>query len=493
MLTAAMGYLAAADATAMTAEEQARCLRVLERANSVGTAARTSVLGAFGSGQGYSADADYSPRAWLIHKTGVTKGAAVSYTAWVRRAEDHPRVLAALATGDLPESVARIVCQWTNRLPEDQRDLADGKLVAAALAGMSLQDLAGLFGEIYEQSRSASPDEDKDEVFDDRAVRLITTFAGAGVMSGDLTPECAEAVAAVLDALSAPAGAEDDRSQEQRYHDALQEAMTRLIAAGILPERAGQPVKVWAHISLADLLRLDGSSALQEQWTAQVRARWAGHRAAASEGGGDAGAWLDGDAAEAIACDAAMAPVVTGDVNVDALEDLVRLCVELDRLRRDGEPRPGTPDTTAAWGAIEQAVIGKAVDLLSGPGGLASFLRRRQLGVRLSGPSLPLDIGYAETVPAGIRNAVLLRDKHCQWAGRWDQPAGACQVHHTRHQADGGPTSVSDCVLLCWFHHQIAIHRWGWTLILNPDGTTTAWNKNKTKVLHSHGPPVRPG
>ena len=47
-----MGYLAAADATAMTAEEQARCLRVLERANSVGTAARTSVLGAFASGRG---------------------------------------------------------------------------------------------------------------------------------------------------------------------------------------------------------------------------------------------------------------------------------------------------------------------------------------------------------------------------------------------------------------------------------------------------------
>jgi hypothetical protein len=37
------------------------------------------------------------------------------------------------------------------------------------------------------------------------------------------------------------------------------------------------------------------------------------------------------------------------------------------------------------------------------------------------------------------------------------------------------------------------IHRWGWTLVLNPDGTTTAWNKDKTKVRHSHGPPVRPG
>jgi len=153
--------------------------------------------------------------------------------------------------------------------------------------------------------------------------------------------------------------------------------MRRLTAANLVPERAGQPVKAWVHIALADLLRLDGSSALQEQWTARVRARWAARRAAASETGASDGAWLDGDAAQAIACDAAMAPVVTGDVNVDALEDLVRLCVELGRLRRDNDgDGDGTPagDTTAAWAAIEQQVIGKAVDLLSGPGGLASFL-----------------------------------------------------------------------------------------------------------------------
>ena len=138
-------------------------------------------------------------------------------------------------------------------------------------------------------------------------------------------------------------------------------------------------------------------------------------------------------------------------------------------------------------------MIGKAVDLLSGPGGLASFLRRRQLGVRLGGPSLPLDIGYAETIPAGIRNAVILRDRHCQWAGGCSQPASACEVHHTRHKANGGKTSVKDCVLLCPFHHQVVIHRQGWTLVLNPDGTTTARNKDNTKVLHSHGPPARAG
>jgi hypothetical protein len=72
-------------------------------------------------------------------------------------------------------------------------------------------------------------------VFDDRAVRLITTFQGAGVLNGDLTPECAEAVAAVLDALAAPAGAEDTRTQEQRYHDALQEAMRWLVKCIVMP------------------------------------------------------------------------------------------------------------------------------------------------------------------------------------------------------------------------------------------------------------------
>ena len=43
------------------------------------------------------------------------------------------------------------------------------------------------------------------------------------------------------------------------------------------------------------------------------------------------------------------------------------------------------------------------------------------------------------------------------------------------------------------YHHQIVIHRWGWTLVLNPDGTTIAWNPDRTKVLRSHSPPARAG
>ena len=70
------------------------------------------------------------------------------------------------------------------------------------------------------------------------------------------------------------------------------------MAGGLLPERAGQPAKVWAHISLADLLMMDGGSAVQEQWTGAARAQWAAARARASVGGSDGAAWLDGDAAQ---------------------------------------------------------------------------------------------------------------------------------------------------------------------------------------------------
>jgi hypothetical protein len=342
MLTSAMSYLAAADPTQLTASEQARCLQRLEQADAIETAARAKVLGAFTAGQGYGEDADYSPRAWLIHKTRInrTKGAATGHTAWVRRARAHPRITAALAAGEMSESYARTLCGWTGKLPEECRDTADEILSGAARQGMDLRDLATLAAEI--QSRAhPDPDDDPGKAFEDRAVRLETTFRGAGFFTGDLTPECTALVGTVMEALSAPRGAEDTRSHAQRYHDALEEAMHRLVSAGLLPERAGQPARVWAHISLADLMVLDADSKLQEQWIERVRGQWAGHRAAASVAGSDGAAWLDGDAAEAFGCDASISPVVFGEVNPAALDDLVRLCLQLAKHGHGhGTPAP---------------------------------------------------------------------------------------------------------------------------------------------------------
>ena len=93
--------------------------------------------------------------------------------------------------------------------------------------------------------------------------------------------------------------------------------MRRLLASDLLPKRAGQPVKALVHIYFAELCEMDPGSALQDTWIAEYRAQWAAHRAAASAGTGDGGAWLEGDAARAIAYDAMIIPVVTGDIDAE--------------------------------------------------------------------------------------------------------------------------------------------------------------------------------
>jgi hypothetical protein len=509
MVLAGLRYLAVADPTALAVRAQAECLYGLEQADAIATAARARILAAFTAGQGYAEDADYSPASWLIHRTRVTKGAARGHLGWARRAMAHPQVVAVLAEGTvLSESMARTICGWTDRLPADCQEAADEILVAAALVGARQRDLAELAAEIY--ARSLPQDDGGAEpAFEDRKLRVETTFAGAGVISGDLTPECAAVVTAVLDALSAPAGAEDTRTREQRYHDALEDAMRRLVASGLLPERAGQPVRVWAHVSLAELRALDDGSVLQAEWIGEMAVQWAARRAAASVTGGDGAAWLDGTSARAVACDATLSPVVTGQVDPGALDDLVGLCLQYaghgphcgagrsespdpveDPSGGDDLPPVGPhPPTTQGIEMLRHAIIGKAVDLVSGPGRLASFLRTRLAGARLAGPSLPLDVGHSAEIPAAIRRAVILRDHHCRWAGGCDQPASACEVHHVTHLADGGTTSVDGCALYCFFHHHVAIHQWGWTVALHPDGTTTARSPDGTKTLHSHGPP----
>src|SRR5690349_23909423 len=148
MVRAGLAFVAAADAAELSAEEQAEILRGLERAHSAATAARTSVLGAFTAGKGYAAEADYSARSWLMHQTGITRGASVFHTARVRRAARHPRLHAALAAEEVSESYARVLGTWTDKLPADQRDEADEVLAREAAAGMWLRDLAVLAAEI---------------------------------------------------------------------------------------------------------------------------------------------------------------------------------------------------------------------------------------------------------------------------------------------------------------------------------------------------------
>jgi hypothetical protein len=87
----------------------------------------------------------------------------------------------------------------------------------------------------------------------------------------------------------------------------------------------------------------------------------------------------------------------------------------------------------------------------------------------LGGKSEPLDLGrQRRLVPPGIRNALYLRDRGCAFPG-CHRPPRHCQGHHIRHWADGGPTNLSNLVLMCAHHHRL-LHRSGWQVRIAADG-----------------------
>ena len=369
-------------------------------------------------------------------------------------------------TAPSPISWAREMAGWTGRIgDEDLRRDADQILLEAAQAGADLDGLRVIAQAAYEAWRAAHPDDDPPgKGFEDRFLQLDTTMDGAGRLAGDLTPECAAAVTAVLQALGKKRGPEDDRTAAQRFHDALQEGCELLIRAKMVPDRAGSDTRVDVQIPLSALRGMPGASLVEEAWL----------RARAGEHG-----YLEGKDAEAVACDALIVPVVTGAPDWGVIAQMITLVTSAHaqarahggghgspagpaaRPARDGGPgQPGAspatprPDWPQSLPPQEQeellhGLARLAIDFVSGPGGVASALRRTLLGAQLNGKSVPLDIGYSDHIPDAIRRAVITRDKHCAWPAGCDRPAAVCDVHHIKHKKDGGPTSVNDCILLC--------------------------------------------
>ena len=463
MAQAGLSWLAAADTASLTTAEQADCLRALARAESIHTVARARVLYAFSAQAGYEADGHRSPRTWLAWQTRVGGGAAFAAVKWMQRLAAHPAVADALAAGEISESWARQICEWTDLLPEQHRADADAILLSAAQGGAKLRDLARLAEEVHE--RTARPDRDgDDDGFRDRSLSLGVTMGGAGKLRADLTPQCTAALQAVLESLGKPAGPEDLRSKWQRQHDALEEALRRLIGEGCLPQRGGQPTQIQLHMTLDQLRGLPGAQNLASSWP-----------------GAPAGPGYD--------CDASIVPVVTGTVDPLVVDQLAAAL-----LRR--APGEDLDAAAARRGLSERAarqlIIARAAEVLSGPAGLAAYLRTGLLDGPAGAESLPLDIGYAtDTIPVHLRRLVIARDRHCQFPGGCDQPAAACQPHHIVPRSKGGKTCLVNLLLLCTFHHLIAVHRWGWQIVLNPDGTVTATSPDRTRTLHSHGPPAK--
>ena len=526
MASASMDYLNGRGGVDLDAASCGAVLRSLGEIEAKFTAAHASVLGRFDAADAHDSDGYGTSASWLAAMADMTPPDAKRKVRRMRLLRDHPKMAEALADAGISKSWALAIAEWTKKLPAELRAETIKILLQAAQAGASRDDLRIIAAVAEQKWRASRPDGD-DDGFDDRYVQVGTTFEGAGVIRGNLTPECAAAVQAVLEALGKKAGPEDTRTEGQRFHDALQQGCELLIRAKMVPDRAGADTHVAVHIPFPELRQRPGAPAAEEVWL----------RGTAGESG-----YLTGRDAEAAACDAVAEPVVTGHADMRVVDKIIALALAAAGITLDGaDPAPADdddvsdPDSTSpvgsdhddagsqgdagdggrSWGiagrtrgtdatraasrararftpdaaqALRYAIARLAIDFVSGPAGIAAWLRTTLLAPPYNTPSVPLDIGYSDSIPASIRRAVLLRDRGCAWP-RCGRPAAWCDVHHLQHKADGGKTSVTDCVLLCQFHHDVCIHRWGWRLVLHPDGTTTAYGPDG-QVLRSHSPPT---
>src|SRR5580692_7265555 len=190
-------------------------------------AAANGLLRRFDADDDHDADGYASSATWLAAKNHLGRKDAKAAVRQMRLLGRHPSLDAATATGAITISWAREIAAWTGRIDHDElQSEADKILVEAAAAGADLDDLKLLAQAAYEAWRAQEPDPEEDPAgrgFGDRYLLLDTTLDGAGRIRGDLTPECAAAVTAVLETLGKRRGPEDFRSAGQRYHDALQE------------------------------------------------------------------------------------------------------------------------------------------------------------------------------------------------------------------------------------------------------------------------------
>ena len=388
-------YLNSLDAALLEPAAVGEALASVEEIASKLAVARAGLLFRFDAADGHDADGYASSSAWLAAMAKLSKKDAKAAVRQMRVIAGHPLLAHGIAAGDLSHSWAREIAGWLKKLPEELRDGTEKILAEAAAAGACLDDLAAITAAALAQWEADHPDEDPEGGFPDRFLQVETTFAGAGVIRGDLTPECAAAVTAVLEALGKRAGPEDLRSQPERFHDALQLACELLLRARLVPARAGADTQVVANISLRDLRAMPGASGLEDVWI----------RAVLGESG-----YLTGADAEAAACDAMIVPVVTGAMKTTVPDQMISLV-----LGAFGH----NPDRAAhreQWSTLREALARLAIDLVSGPAGAASILRRGLLEHPWDTPSLPLDIGYADSIPASIRRAVHWRDRYkCAW------------------------------------------------------------------------------
>ncbi len=378
-------------------------------------AAYAGFLRRFDAADAHNADGYGSSSAWLAAKAQLTRRDARAAVRQMRQFGQRKHLAEALAAGGITGSWAAAIADWTKKLPADMRDETDRILLEAAAAGASLDDLATIAACAIEKWRQQQPDPDQPG----RRLRRPLRPGRHHVRRRRGHPRQPH-----------PASARRRSARSWRRWARRPARKTTAPRASGSTTPCSWPAscccaRSWCRTGPAPTPRssrtsrcpscaqLPGAGDLEDAWI----------RAFIGEDG-----YLTGKDAEAAACDAPTVPVVTGTMDpavIDQMIDLARTAAEagapaprppararpptapaltaLSRRRSRPGPRPGRARSQGlspeAWRALRYAMARLAIDLVSGPAGVAAILRQGLLDQPYNTPSLPLDIGYCRLHP----------------------------------------------------------------------------------------------
>jgi hypothetical protein len=363
---------------------------------------------------------------WLAWRTGMDKRTAREHVRVARALEALPETSRSMSRGRLSFSKVRALTRVADL--ENEADLLE---LAEGVTAARLERVVRAWKKGSRQDEAARAEEV-------RRLRRLSVFPddeGMYVIRGRLEPEVGALLMRAVEAASDALYREERSRKEERSPAPATEPSPRSAA----DRSAEPPDRVPAGTCRAE--PDPGREAARRR--ADALGLLAERALAAGFGGGDS----------------------PSDVPISgtrAERYQVLLHVDVDTLSEDREPgRSELEDGTRVSAetsrrlACDAALIRVTHGPEEGPSPDGS----------MTGAAAPagtvLSVGRrTRTIPPALRRALEVRDRGCRFPGCGLRFTDA---HHVEHWADGGETSLDNCVLLCRYHHRL-VHEGGWKL-----------------------------
>lgn len=383
------------------------------------------IAGRFAHSSEWAADGARDAVAWLRGQSSEGFGASRDLVTNAAGMASFPEMGAAMRSGDVSKGHMRVLIEVTRQFPRLMGHLQEAEPLVVDLAREAeptrfRRALVAMCHRLDpEGARQDSRDRDHDFYF-----RASTLMDGHVRVDGMLPAEVGSLLIAMLESARRQVSAERADGQSSGTDDAGKREAAPGDSPGTDDASPSGP---------APELDIFGNPVREDPMDPRGRGQRnveAFQRILVTAGGADGG----------LASVAGQRPQVNVTVSVETLSAEPGAGVDCGWLERFGVPSQPIAADTARRLACDASLRPLILDA---KGNLVAF-------------------GTAARVaPPALRALVLRRDRHCRFAGC---RARIDEVHHIVFYSRGGPTTSTNMLGLCWFHHHL-VHEGGWELV----------------------------